>query len=148
MVAAGWGRRMLNSGDEIVTTEFEHHADLVPWQELARERGLVLKFFPTDPDSGAIRSEDVARTITDRTKLVAITAMSNVTGYMPPVRDIVTAAHANGAVVLVDGDLIVDTCMRMGIGVKRVDIPELYQFSGFDLSDQDAEDASTTEPVK
>lgn len=103
MVAAGWGRRMLNSGDEIVTTEFEHHADLVPWQELARERGLVLKFFPTDPDSGAIRSEDVARTITDRTKLVAITAMSNVTGYMPPVRDIVTAAHANGAVVLVDG---------------------------------------------
>ncbi len=103
MVASGWGRRKLKPGDEIVTTEFEHHADLVPWQELAREKDLVLKFLPTDPDTGAIHPEDVERTITDRTKLVAVTAMSNVTGYMPPVREIAAAAHANGAVIVVDG---------------------------------------------
>ncbi|WP_455381720.1 aminotransferase class V-fold PLP-dependent enzyme [Salinispira pacifica] len=103
MVASGWGRRQLRAGDEIVTTEMEHHADLVPWQELAREKELVLKFLPTDPETGVIRLEEVEHTITDRTKLVAVTAMSNVTGYMPPVREIAKIAHARGAVVLVDG---------------------------------------------
>ena len=103
MVASGWGRKQLVEGDEIVTTEFEHHADLVPWQELAREKAITLKFFPVDPDSGVLRLEDIERTITERTKLVAITAMSNVTGYMPPVREIAKIAHAHGAIVLVDG---------------------------------------------
>lgn len=103
MVAVGWAGRMLKPGDEIVTTEMEHHANLVPWQELAREKGLVLKFIPVDPVQGTINIAAVEETITDRTRLVAITAMSNVTGYMPPVREIVRIAHDRGALVLLDG---------------------------------------------
>ncbi|HUX11965.1 MAG TPA: cysteine desulfurase [Spirochaetia bacterium] len=103
MVASGWGRRHLQSGDEIVTSELEHHANLVPWQELAREKGLVLKFLPIDPETGTLSLSGIEETITDRTRLVAITAMSNVTGYLPPVKEIVRIAHAHGAIVLVDG---------------------------------------------
>ena len=103
MVAAGWARRKLTAGDEIVTTQIEHHADLVPWQEVARETGAVLKFLPIDPETGTIRLEDVEKTIGERTRLVAVTAMSNVTGYMPPVREIIRIAHRHNAVVLLDG---------------------------------------------
>lgn len=102
-VARGLGRRILGSGDEIVTTEIEHHADLVPWQELARERKAELKFIPVDRERGVIDIDAVRATITPRTKIVAITAMSNVTGYMPPVREIGRIAHEVGAVFVVDG---------------------------------------------
>ncbi len=103
LVAQGLGRKLLKAGDEIVTTEIEHHADLIPWQELAREREAVLKFIPVDPKNGSIDLDDVRKAVGSRTKIVAVTAMSNVTGYMPPVKEITKIAHDAGALVVVDG---------------------------------------------
>jgi cysteine desulfurase/selenocysteine lyase len=80
----------------------EHHSNLIPWQELAKERGAVLKFLRVDPETGTLDLSSLGSVITGRTKLVTVTAMSNVTGYMPDVRAISRAAHGAGAVVMVD----------------------------------------------
>jgi len=102
LVAYGWARKFLGPGDELVTTEIEHHANLVPWQEACKATGASLRFIPVDPD-GSLRLDELDEVITERTKLVAVTAMSNVTGYMPDLSRIIEAAHAQGALVLVDG---------------------------------------------
>ncbi|MFP4483553.1 MAG: cysteine desulfurase [Spirochaetaceae bacterium] len=102
IIAFGWGRKAIGEGDEIVLSELEHHANFVPWQRLAEEKGATLKFIPVNPDGATLDLGGLDSVITERTKVVAISAMSNVTGYMPPLERILGAARAHGAVTVVD----------------------------------------------
>ena len=102
LVASSWGRANLRPGDEILLTEMEHHANLVPWQLVAQEKGARLRFIPITPD-GQLDLSGLDDLLTPRTKMVAFTQASNVLGTLTPVRRIADAAHAVGARVLVDG---------------------------------------------
>lgn len=102
MIAFGWGRRHVASGDEIVITEMEHHANFVPWQQLASQTAAELRFMPLTPD-GQIDLGRLDEVIGEKTKVVAVTGMSNVLGTLPPIREITSRAHQVGAVVVVDG---------------------------------------------
>lgn len=102
LVAHSWGRSHVGPGDEILTTEMEHHSDLVPWQFLAQERGARLRHIPFD-DEGRLVLDDLDRLINARTKIVALVHVSNAFGTVNPVADIARRAHAHGAVVVVDG---------------------------------------------
>jgi cysteine desulfurase / selenocysteine lyase len=106
-VAYGWGLKHLGPGDEVVVSEIEHHANFVPWQAICERTGAVLKFIPADPADGRLRLDELETIITSKTRLVAITAMSNVTGYMPPLDQILSRAKEVGAVTLVDGAQLV-----------------------------------------
>ncbi|MCU4184258.1 SufS family cysteine desulfurase [Acidiferrimicrobium sp. IK] len=101
LVARSWGGANLHAGDVVVLTEMEHHANLVPWLQLKAERGIELRYLPVGED-GLLDLSDLDRTLAGA-KLVAFTAMSNVLGTLTPVRRIADAAHAAGALVLVDG---------------------------------------------
>lgn len=101
LVARGWGAR-LGPGDEVVTTEMEHHSNLVPWIMLARERGVTLHHVPVT-DAGELDLAAFTRLLGRRTRIVAVTAMSNVLGTINPVAEIAAAAHRVGAIVVVDG---------------------------------------------
>jgi cysteine desulfurase/selenocysteine lyase len=127
LVAAGLGAS-LREGDEIVLTEMEHHANIVPWHFLRERKGVVLKFVPVS-DEGLLDLEAFQYLLGPKTRVVAVSHMSNVLGTINPVRDIARMAHAAGALVLVDG------CQ--GIVHKPVDVKELdvdfYVFSGHKL---------------
>lgn len=101
LVAYTWGRANIRPGDEIVSTMLEHHSNIVPWQLLAEEKGAKLKFIPVDAH-GYLQLDGLDSIITDRTKLVAVSSMSNVLGTIIPVQTIIARAHAVGAVVVVD----------------------------------------------
>lgn len=116
LVAVGWGRKFLTSGDEIVLTELEHHANFIPWQQVAAATGATIRFVPLEP-GGIVTSEAVESVMGERTRIVAVSGMSNVTGYMPPIAEIARIAHAAGAVVAVDGAQLVSH--------HRVDVGEL-----------------------
>jgi cysteine desulfurase/selenocysteine lyase len=92
---------VLDAGDEILVTEAEHHANLVPWLELAAKTGAVLRYVPVS-DDGTWSLDDVRELITDRTRIVAFAHVSNVTGFVAPVEEIVELAHARGAFVVLD----------------------------------------------
>ncbi|GGF05591.1 cysteine desulfurase [Mycetocola zhadangensis] len=94
-------RFVLKAGDEILTTEGEHHANLVPWQELAARTGATLRYIPVN-DDGTLRMDEAERLITDRTRIVTFTHVSNVTGVINPVETLVHLAHAVGAFVVLD----------------------------------------------
>jgi cysteine desulfurase / selenocysteine lyase len=96
------GRFAVGPGDEVLVTEAEHHANLVPWQQLCQRTGATLRWFGVTPD-GRLDLAGIDKLITDRTRLVAVTHQSNVTGVVPPVAQIAAAAHAHGALVLADG---------------------------------------------
>jgi cysteine desulfurase/selenocysteine lyase len=102
LVAHSYGRRFLKEGDEVVLTTIEHHSNIVPWQLLRDATGVALKVAPVQ-DNGEVRAQDVIDLIGPRTKIVAIPHVSNALGTVVPVREIADAAHAAGAVVLVDG---------------------------------------------
>ncbi|HEV3472058.1 MAG TPA: cysteine desulfurase [Actinomycetota bacterium] len=102
LVRYAWGRANVGEGDEILLTEMEHHSNLVPWQLLAKEVGATLRFLPVDLDTYTLRTDVLDEYITDKTKLVGVTLMSNVLGTINPVRQIADAAHAVGARVVVD----------------------------------------------
>ncbi len=95
-------RFRVGSGDEILATELEHHANLVPWQQLCQRTGATLRWIPVTPD-GRLDLTGLDELITPRTKLVALTAQSNVTGAIPPVAEIAARAHRAGALVIADG---------------------------------------------
>jgi cysteine desulfurase / selenocysteine lyase len=95
-------RFAVGPGDEILVTELEHHANLVPWQQLCQRTGATLRWFGVTPD-GRVDLTNIGELINSRTKLVAVTHQSNVTGAVPPVAEIAAAAHAQGALVLADG---------------------------------------------
>jgi cysteine desulfurase / selenocysteine lyase len=101
LVAHAWGRTNLREGDAVLLTELEHHANIVPWLQLQQERGIELRYLPVGDDYTLDLSE--LDRLVDGVKLVGITAMSNVLGTMPPLRQIIDAAHSTGALVLVDG---------------------------------------------
>lgn len=102
MIASGWGRRHVQPGDEILTSVMEHHANFVPWQQLAKERGATLKLIPLTPD-GRLDMDQLDSVLTKRTRLLAITGMSNMLGTINPIRELVRRARAVGACVVVDG---------------------------------------------
>ena len=101
LVRYSWARTNMSEGDEVLVTEMEHHSNLVPWQLLAQESGATLRHLPID-DEGKLRSDLLDEYITDKTKLVCVTLMSNVLGTINPVEEIARAAHDRGALVLVD----------------------------------------------
>lgn len=102
LAAAGWGRRHLRPGDEILLSVLEHHANFVPWQQIAAQTGAKCRYLPLTAD-GQLDLARLDEHLSARTRMVAVTAMSNVLGTMPPVAEIARRAHAVGAVVLVDG---------------------------------------------
>jgi len=108
----------LRPGDEIVTTEMEHHANLIPWQELAARTGATLKVIPLE-DSGALRLDVAAELITERTRLVAFTHVSNVLGVVNPVADLVALARRVGALVLLDA---CQSAPHLPLDVRALDV--------------------------
>ena len=102
LVAYAWSERFLNEGDNIVVSEMEHHSNIVPWQLAAERKGAELRVLPFD-DRGELRYDMLASLIDSRTKLVAVTEASNTLATCPNLEPIVAAAHAVGAVVMVDG---------------------------------------------
>ena len=102
LVAHAWGGKFVGAGDVILLTEMEHHSNLVPWQLLAEERGARLRHIPFD-DRGRLVLDDLDRLLTDRTRIVALVHVSNTFGTINPVAEIARAAHARGALVVVDG---------------------------------------------
>lgn len=101
LVAHGWARKFLKAGDEILATEMEHHSNMVPWQMLAAERGVALRFVRVEPD-GTLDLERVRAAMTPKTKLFAFTAQSNALGTVNPVLELIKIGKAAGATVLVD----------------------------------------------
>lgn len=102
LVAFTWGMDNLKAGDTILVSDVEHHANLIPWQQLAKHTGATLTFFPSLPD-GTFDLDAYARLLTPAVKLVAFTLMSNVLGTIPPAKTMIEQAHAVGATVVVDG---------------------------------------------
>lgn len=125
LVAYSYGMNFIDEGDEIVLSIAEHHSNILPWQQVARSRRARLKYMYLDED-GRLSKDEVKSKITERTKLVCLTHMSNVLGTIFPVREIIEYAHQKGALVLIDG--------AQGIPHVEVDVQELdadfYVFSG------------------
>lgn len=101
LVAQAWGRKFLKPDDEVLLTEMEHHANLVPWQWIARHTGAKLRFIPLTSD-GRVDLDAFGRLLNDRTRILAITGMSNVLGTVPPIKEMARRAREAGALVLVD----------------------------------------------
>ena len=106
LVAYAWARRFVQEGDEILLTELEHHSNIVPWQLAVRDTGASLRYLPLT-DDGLLDLSELGSALTERTKLFAVTGMSNSLGTLPPLRELVEAAHTVGALVLVDGAQLV-----------------------------------------
>ena len=106
LVAYAWARRELKAGDQILLTDMEHHSNIVPWQLAARDTGAVLRYIPLT-DDGLLDLSNLGSLLTEKTKLLAVTGMSNSLGTLPPLRQLIEAAHAVGALVLVDGAQLV-----------------------------------------
>ncbi len=124
LVANSWGYDNINEGDRIVITQMEHHANLVPWLKLAEATGAELKYIPIDPN-GYLNMNDLGDIINNKTKLVALTHMSNVLGTINPVEDIIDLAHQKGALALVDGAQAVP---HMPVNVRDINA-DFYAFS-------------------
>jgi cysteine desulfurase/selenocysteine lyase len=125
LVTASLGRSLVGAGDEVVISAIEHHANIVPWQMLCEEKGAHLRVVPVD-DRGDIVMEEYARLLGPRTRLVAMTQVSNALGTITPIREVIGIAHRHGVPVLVDG--------AQAVPHQRVDVRELdcdfYVFSG------------------
>ncbi|OCJ24676.1 cysteine desulfurase SufS [Serratia sp. 14-2641] len=128
LVANSFGRHLLTAGDSLIITEMEHHANIVPWQMLAQERGITLRVWPLQPD-GTLDLAQLPGLIDASTKLLAITQVSNVLGTVNPLHKIVPVAKAAGLKVLVDGAQAV---MHQRIDVQALDC-DFYVFSGHKL---------------
>jgi cysteine desulfurase/selenocysteine lyase len=125
LVAASFGLQHIGAGDEIVLTVMEHHSNIVPWHFHRERKGAVLKWVDVD-DDGAFSLEAFERALTPRTKIVAITQMSNVLGTAPPIKEIVRIAHARGVPVLVDGS---QGAVHLDVDVRDLDA-DFYAFTG------------------
>ena len=125
LVAASHGRTFLQAGDEVVISAMEHHSNIVPWHLLKTEKGIDLKVAPID-DEGNFLLDDFAALLSPRTKLVAITHISNALGTITPIKEIVRLAHARGIPVLVDGCQAVP---HLKVDVQDLDV-DFYVFTG------------------
>jgi len=129
LVAQTYGRVHVKEGDEILLSAMEHHANIVPWQMLAQEKGATIKVIPMT-DTGELILDSLDELITERTKLVGVVHVSNVLGTVNPVKEIIAKAHAKGVPVLVDGAQAVP---HLQVDVKDLDA-DFYVFSGHKLS--------------
>ncbi len=129
LVAHSYGRSFIKAGDEIVISLMEHHSNLIPWQQVAKATGATLKYLPLQAD-GTIKLEDFKNTITDQTKLVAITHVSNVLGTINPIKEFAKIAHSVGAKILVDG---AQSVPHMKVDVQDLDC-DFLAFSGHKMS--------------
>lgn len=128
LVAASWGRANLSAGDEIILSVLEHHSNIVPWQIVAEQTGAVIKVVPID-DDGEFLMEEYRKLLSDRTRMVAVTHVSNALGTVVPVDEVIAAAHEKGALVLLDG---CQAAPHMKIDVQALDV-DFYVFSGHKL---------------
>ncbi len=128
LVAFSFGEAFVGEGDEVVVTEAEHHSDIVPWQLMCRRKKAVLRVLPVDED-GYIMIDRLDDILTERTRILAVTHISNVLGIVNPVKEIISICHKKGVPVLVDG--------AQGIVHEKVDVQDLdcdfYAFSGHKL---------------
>ena len=128
LVAFSFGEAFVKEGDEVVVTEAEHHSNIVSWQLMCQRKGAVLKVLPVD-DCGHLRVEMLDDILTERTRIVAVTHISNVLGIINPVKEIVAKCHANGIPVLVDG---AQGAVHCKVDVQDLDC-DFYVFSGHKL---------------
>ncbi|MFN4142031.1 cysteine desulfurase [Aestuariivirga sp.] len=125
LVAQSFGGMVLKEGDEVVLSILEHHSNIVPWHFHRERKGVVLKWAPVDED-GNFLLEEFEKLLTPRTKIVAITQMSNALGTIVPVGEVIRLAHARGIPVLVDGS---QACVHMAVDVQALDA-DFYVFTG------------------
>ena len=128
LVASSFGGETIGPGDEIVLSIMEHHSNIVPWHFLRERQGAVIKWVPVD-DDGNFLIDEFEKLLTDRTKIVAITQMSNALGTLVPVKEVVALAHARGIPVLVDGS---QAAVHLPIDVRDIDC-DFYVFTGHKL---------------
>ena len=124
-VAQSYARHNLSAGDEVIVSNMEHHSNIVPWQMLREEKGVVLKVVPID-ESGELLMDEYEAMLSPRTKLVSITHVSNALGTILPVEQIISMAHAQGVPVMLDGAQAVP---HMAVDVQQLDC-DFYVFSG------------------
>ena len=125
LIAQGWGRKFLHEGDEILITEMEHHSNIVPWQMTVAVTGATLRYIPLT-DEGQLDLSDLGSLLTERTKILSVTGMSNALGTITPMKQLADAAHAVGAVVAVDAAQLAP---HHRIDVQELDV-DLLAFSG------------------
>lgn len=125
LIAYSYGLHFIQAGDEIVLSIAEHHSNLVPWQQVAKARGAVLKYMYVNAD-GVLPEEEIETKITAKTRLVAVTHVSNVLGIVNPIRWIAAKAHSVGAVIVVDG---AQSVPHMPVNVRELDV-DFFVFSG------------------
>ena len=125
IVAQSFGKQSLGPGDEVIVSNMEHHSNIVPWQMLREEKGVVLRVVPID-ESGELLMDEYEQMLSSRTKLVSITHVSNALGTILPVEQIIGMAHAHGVPVMLDGAQAVP---HMAVDVRRLDC-DFYVFSG------------------
>ncbi|WP_226669402.1 cysteine desulfurase [Metabacillus litoralis] len=125
IVAQSYGLTNVKQGDEIVITYMEHHANVIPWQQVAKITGATLKYIPLQED-GTIDLKDVEETVTSNTKIVSVMQVSNVLGTINPIKEIAKIAHNHGAIMVVDG---AQSTPHMKIDVKDLDC-DFFAFSG------------------
>ena len=128
MVAASYGLENVELGDEIIVSELEHHSNLLPWQRVARIKGAKLRYIPLDTE-GRITVEGFLSVLSPKTKVVAITYVSNVMGYITPIKEIIKIAHERNIVVVVDA---AQAIQHLKVDVKDLDC-EFLDFSGHKL---------------
>ena len=125
LIASSFCRRFLKEGDEVVVSEMEHHANIVPWQLACEQHGATLRVLPFD-DRGMLRIEELDNLLTDKTRIVAVNHVSNTLGTVNPVAEIIRKAHAKGIPVLIDG---AQAASHLPIDVQALDC-DFYCFSG------------------
>ena len=128
LVASSFGGPMIKEGDEIVLSIMEHHSNIVPWHFLRERQGAVIKWAPVD-DEGNFLLDEFEKLLTPRTKIVAMTHMSNALGTIVPIKEVVKLAHARGIPVLVDGS---QAAVHMSVDVRDIDC-DFYVFTGHKL---------------
>ncbi|SOE92200.1 cysteine desulfurase /L-selenocysteine selenide-lyase (L-alanine-forming) [Burkholderia sp. D7] len=128
LIAKTWGVQNVGEGDEIIVSHLEHHANIVPWQQLAAQKGATLRVIPVD-DTGQVRLDEYQKLLNSRTKIVSVTQVSNALGTVVPVQEIVAMAHRAGAKALVDG---AQSVSHMRVNVQEIDA-DFFVFSGHKL---------------
>lgn len=117
LLAMSYGMNFISEGDEIVISIAEHHSNLIPWQQVAKAKGAILKYMYTD-ENGELTEDEVRSKITEKTKIVSITHVSNALGTINPVKEIAEYAHSKGAIVIVDG---AQSVPHMKVDVRDID---------------------------
>ena len=125
LVASSWGKANLTAGDEIILSQMEHHSNIVPWQLIANATGAIIKVIPID-DSGELEMDVFRRLLSEKTKMVAITHVSNALGTIVPLKQMIKESHDTGALVLVDG---CQAAPHLQVDVQKLDA-DFYVFSG------------------